>query len=171
MHHLIFERSVLSVKDKMFRFACRMLGNTEDAQDTVQDALVKIWRQKDQLDTINNPEAWCMQITKNLCLDRHKAQKIKMTAVKDIKIIQEDSVKTPYEQAEQKDNIEKVRKIIGELPEKPRMIIHLREVEGYSYKEIATILELSLEEVKIGLFRARKLLKDQFVKNRAYGLS
>jgi RNA polymerase sigma-70 factor (ECF subfamily) len=171
MHHFLFERYVLAVKDKMFRFACSMLGNTEDARDTVQDALMKIWSQKEQLAGIHNPEAWCMQITKNLCLDRYKALKVRMDAVKHIKALQEETVRTPYDHTERKDKIERVRKIMNELPEKPRMIIHLREVEGYSYKEIADILGQSMEEVKTGLFRARKLLKERIVKNKAYGLS
>lgn len=171
MHHPIFERYVLPAKDKMFRFACRMLGNPDDARDTVQDALLKIWNQKEQLNQINNPEAWCMQVTRNLCLDRFKSQKIRKNAAHDIKASQQDKVRTPYEDMERKDNVEKVRKLIDNLPEKFRMIIHLREVEGYAYKEIAEALEMSMEEVKVGLFRARKLLKENFVKNKAYGLS
>ena len=154
----------------MFRFACRMLGNSEDARDTVQDALLKIWGQKEHLKNIKNPEAWCMQIIKNLCLDRHKSKKVRTEAAKDIKEIQNGNAVTPYQYAERRDNMDKVKKAIDGLPEKFRMVIHLREVEEFSYKEISEVLNWSVDEVKINLFRARKLLKDQFVKNKLYGL-
>lgn len=171
MHHLIFERYVLPSKDKMFRFACSLLGNEEDARDAVQDALMKVWNQKEQLNDIRNPEAWCMQITKNLCLDRHKALKVRMEGAKQIKGLQDGAVRTPYDQMESKDHVEKVRQMMETLPEKAKMILHLREVEGYAYKEIAAVLGLSMDEVKTGLFRARKLLKDSLIKNQVYGLS
>lgn len=171
MHHLLFERHVLAAKDKMFRFACSMLGNKDDAKDAVQDAMVKIWNQKELLADIRNPEAWCMQVTRNLCLDRYKAVKIRRQATEKIKALQEEKVPTPYDRAEQKDRVEKLRQLINELPEKAKMVIHLRDVEGYSYKEIGEILGISLDEVKINIFRARKLLKDQLIKNKAYGFS
>lgn len=155
----------------MFRFACSPLGNEEDARDAVQDALMKIWSRRERLGDIHNPEAWCMQITKNLCLDRYKALKVRTGHIHAVKASQEAQVKTPYDQMESKDNVEKVKKIMEELPGKFKMIIHLREVEGYAYKEIAVILGLSMEEVKTGLFRARKLLKDNLIKNKVYGLS
>lgn len=167
----VFERYVLPVKDKMFRFAYRMLGNSEDARDIVQDALLKIWNQKDQLEEIRNPEAWSMQVVKNLCLDRHKMKKIRINSLADINVIPTSDPLTPYQKTEQKDNIQKVRAVIEALPEKFKMIIHLREIEEYSYKEIAEILELSMDEVKINLYRARQLLKDQLIKNKIYGLS
>lgn len=171
MHPLIFEQRIIPQRDKMFRFALRILGNTEDARDLVQDALLKIWSQHAHLSEIQNAEAWCMQVVKNLCLDRLKAVKVRVEATKNIQKENETGYPTPYQETERKDSMEKVRKLISDLPEKFRMIIHLRDMEEFSYKEIAEIMELSMEEVKVNLFRARKMLKDKLIKNHEYGLS
>lgn len=166
-----FEQRVFPQRDKMFRFALRMLGNTEDAKDLVQDAMLKIWNQKTKWSDIQNTEAWCLQIIKNLCLDPLKAGKIRSEANKILQ--KEDNVEysTPYRQMEKKDIMEGIRLLISHLPEKFRMTLHLRDIEEFSYKEIAEIMECSLDEVKVNLFRARKMLKDQLIKNHEYGVS
>ncbi|HEX5554797.1 MAG TPA: sigma-70 family RNA polymerase sigma factor [Chitinophagaceae bacterium] len=171
MHHGIYEQQVVSARDKMFRFALRLLKNTEDARDVVQDALVRIWDQREKLEGVENPEAWCMQVTKNLCLDRFKAGKRRSAAAQNIQPGESSIDPTPYEQVERKDRMERIRKMIDALPDKFRMIIHLRDVEGFSYKEISVIMELSMDEVKVNLFRARKALKDNLTKNKVYGIS
>jgi RNA polymerase sigma-70 factor (ECF subfamily) len=172
MHHWIFDQQVLPAKDKMFRFALRLLENTEDARDAVQDVLLRIWKDRERLEEVKNPEAWCMQITKNHCLDRLKALRVKRKSVQKIAEL-EDGIErqTPYKQAEQQDEMKTVRKVISELPEKSRMVIQLREVEGFTYQEISEILEWSMDEVKVNLFRARKKLKEILIKNKTYGLS
>lgn len=171
MDHQIFKQQVVSARDKMFRFALRMLGNAEDARDTVQDALLRIWKQKEKLEGIENMEAWCMQVTKNLCLDRFKANKIRLAAVRNIQQDGNTTTGTPYRQIEQKERMDSIRKMIDELPEKFKMTIQLRDVEGFSYKEIADILEMSMNEVKVNLFRARKALREKITKNNIYELS
>lgn len=153
----------------MFRFALRLLGDAEDARDAVQDALLRIWEDRERLKEIKNGEAWSMQITKNLCLDRLKARKIRK---RDRGLHKEDvNGETPYQLTERQDRLENVRKMIGALPEKYKMAIHLRDIEGFSYQEMADILNWSMDEVKINLFRARKKLKEQCIKSKSYGLS
>lgn len=171
MHPLIFEQRIVPQRDKMFRFSLRILGNSEDARDLVQDALLKIWSQHTDLEVVQNAEAWCMRVVKNLCIDRLKAGKIRAEAAKNIQKDNETGYPTPYQEAERKDNMEIIRKLIDDLPEKFKMIIHLRDIEEFSYKEMADIMEISMEEVKVNLFRARKLLKDKLIKNHEYGLS
>src|SRR6185436_11643875 len=65
-----FQNLVFPVKNKLYRFAFRLLGSTEDAQDVVQEVFIKVWNGREQLGDIENIEAWCMRITKNLSLDR-----------------------------------------------------------------------------------------------------
>lgn len=62
------------------------------------------------------------------------------------------------------ESLKFVMDLVNDLPEKQRMIIHLRDVEGYSYKEIAEMLDTSLDFVKVSLHRARKSLKDELLK-------
>ena len=76
----------------------------------------------------------------------------------------------PEEQAMQRDRIALVRQLIDNLPEKQRSCMQLREFEGKSYKEIAQILGVTEEQVKINIFRARQQIKQQFIKTENYGL-
>ena len=64
-----FEKRVLPAKNKLFRFALRFLGNEEEAKDIVQEVFIKVWNGRDQMDKVQNWEAWCMRITKNLSLN------------------------------------------------------------------------------------------------------
>lgn len=170
MGPLIFEQLVNAVSDKMYRFAWRMLGSGEDAKDVVQDALLKLWHQREKLLEVRNPEAWCMQMTKNLCLDRFKANKTRSEAERHLKTRSGEEQHTPYRAMEQKDLSDQLQKLIGNLPEKQQLILHLRDVEGLAYKEIAATLDITMDDVKVGLFRARSAVKENLAKQRAYGL-
>jgi RNA polymerase sigma-70 factor (ECF subfamily) len=179
MTNQIFEQQVLPAKDKMFRFALRMLGSAagsaEDARDIVQDALLTVWDQKEQLAHIQNPEAWCMQITKNLCLDRLKERNVRQKAVQKLKaeknLIDNPNSGAAYETQNQIANMDQIKKIINGLPEKYRIVIHLREIEGFTYREISEITEWDMSNVKVNLFRARKELKKQLIKRKVYDIS
>jgi RNA polymerase sigma-70 factor (ECF subfamily) len=70
----------------------------------------------------------------------------------------------------QRDRIALVRQLIDNLPEKQRSCMQLREFEGKSYKEIAQILGITEEQVKVNIFRARQQIKQQFIKTENYGL-
>ncbi len=70
----------------------------------------------------------------------------------------------------QRDRIALVRQLIDNLPEKQSSCMQLREFEGKSYKEIAQILGVTEEQVKINIFRARQQIKQQFIKTENYGL-
>ena len=74
-----FQNLVFPVKNKLYRFAFRLLGNNEEAKDVVQEVMIKVWSGRDQLDQVQNMEAWCMRITKNLSLDRLRQQQRRPT--------------------------------------------------------------------------------------------
>ena len=74
-----FQNLVFPVKNKLYRFAFRLLGNNEEDKDVVQEVMIKVWSGRDQLDKVQNMEAWCMRITKNLSLDRLRQQQRRPT--------------------------------------------------------------------------------------------
>jgi RNA polymerase sigma-70 factor (ECF subfamily) len=165
-----FQNRVLPAKNKLFRFALRFLGNEEDAKDVVQEVFIRVWNGRDRMDQIQNWEAWCMRITRNLSLDRIRSITGKQTqGLEETFEIREESL-TPYESAEVSEQMQKISQMIGELPDKQRQIIHLRDVEGYSYQEICEILELDMNQVKVNLFRARNAVREKMIKIDAYGL-
>ncbi len=166
----MFESRVLPVKNKLFRFAFRLLGSSEEAKDVVQEVFIKVWNGRDQMASIDNMEAWCMRITRNLSLDKIRARQRKATdPIEESFDIQNDS-RTPYEATENSENMQRISELIASLPEKQRQVMHLRDIEGYSYNEICEILELDMNQVKVNLFRARNAVREKFIKINAYGL-
>ncbi|MEO7988121.1 MAG: RNA polymerase sigma factor [Chryseolinea sp.] len=165
-----FETRVLPAKNKLYRFALRFLGNEEEAKDVVQEVLIRVWNGREQMNEIQNWEAWCMRITRNLSLDRIRSMNRKQTQPMEeaFHVLHQDL--TPHETTEQHESMQRINVLIASLPEKQRQVIHLRDVEGYSYNEICETLELDMNQVKVSLFRARNAVREKLVKINAYGL-
>jgi RNA polymerase sigma-70 factor (ECF subfamily) len=154
----------LPFKDKVFRFVLGMVGDNMDAEDIMQELLIKIWRKKEQYTEIENKEAWCMTVARNMAIDKIRSRKMPASDIDGHRNIS-DSSSTPEQAYEQKEQMSNVMKLLDELPEKQKMIIHLRDVEGYTYQEIADMTESTLDFVKVSLHRARKALKEKLLKN------
>lgn len=165
-----FQNRVLPAKNKLFRFAWRLLENEEEAKDVVQDVLIKVWNGREQMDGIQNWEAWCMRITKNLSLDRIRSRQRKATGPIEEGFDIRNETLSPHETAELGESMQRINLLIAALPEKQRQVIHLRDIEGYSYQEICEILNLDMSQVKVNLFRARNSVREKLVKINAYGL-
>lgn len=111
-----------------------------------------------------------MRITKNLSVDRIRALTRKQTRpIEETFDLHHESL-TPHESTEVGESMERITLMIAALPEKQRQVIHLRDVEGYSYQEICEILELDMNQVKVNLFRARNSVREKMMKIDAYGL-
>lgn len=157
MNKKIFHEQVLPMQDPCFRFAFRMLANREEAEDIVQDMLLKIWQKQDDLHKVKNVSGWTMQMVKNACLDKLKSSAYKYRDDNAEASLSRLSI--AEDKSEQQEKWVWIEKGIDRLPPRQKMIFQLREIEGYSYEEIATILEIELSGVKVSLFRARKSIK------------
>ncbi len=156
-----FNHIIQNIKDKMFRLALRIVKNEESARDVVQDALIKIWTKKDLLSGVDNKEAYMMTITRNVAIDAYRSNRMEITDI-DAHYDLEANTANPERIAVAKDSYNRVRKVIDQLPETHRPVIQLRDIEGYSYKEISELTGYSIEKVKVYLHRARTKLKEQF---------
>lgn len=165
-----FKSRVLPVKDKLYRFALRMVKDKEEAKDVVQEVMIKVWDKRDQMHTLNNMEAWCMRITRNVSIDKLKSKYYKKTNTLKDKFDIKEERNNPFDRTEMNDTMTRIHKFIGSLPEKQRAVFQLRDLEGYSYKEIGEILEIDINQVKVNLFRARKSIKENLLNINAYGL-
>jgi RNA polymerase sigma factor (sigma-70 family) len=165
-----FQNRVLPSKNKLFRFALKFLGNEEEAKDVVQEVLIRVWNGREQMDQVQNWEAWCMRITRNLSLDRIRSITRKQTQPIEESFNVHNEGLTPHESAEVHESMQRITQFISSLPEKQRQVIHLRDVEGYTYNEICEILELDMNQVKVNLFRARNAVREKLMKINAYGL-
>ena len=165
-----FQNRVLPTKNKLYRFALRFLGNEEEAKDIVQEVFIRVWNGREQMQQVENWEAWCMRISRNLSLDRVRLINRKQTRpIEESRDIHQADL-TPYQSTEMEENMQKITQMIEALPEKQRQVIHLRDVEGYSYQEICDILEIDMNQVKVTLFRARNAVREKLTKIDAYGL-
>lgn len=166
-----FLTEVVPVRPKLYRFAFRLLGNEEDAQDIIQDALMKVWGMQEKMAELQNMEAWCMRITRNLALDKIKSRKYRVADELDrageLPALHQQN---PHTVTEQNDVMEKVHVAINALPEKYRTILQLRDIDGHSYQEIADILDIDMNDVKVNLHRARKTVREKLQNLQVYGL-
>ncbi len=166
---IYFKNTFLSMKQQLYRFAFYYLKEASAAEDALQDALLKIWDKRAEWPKIENEEAYSMVVVKHICLDRlrkatsHKKHQSKM-------IIADTDEKDPNRISVWQDQWNLLHKMTDSLNENQRMVFKLRDIEGYSYKEIADLLNLSDAQVKTALFRARKKLKTGMLKLNNYGL-
>jgi RNA polymerase sigma-70 factor (ECF subfamily) len=161
-----FKIKVFPLKNKLFRFAKRLLENTEEAEDMVQEAFIKLWNMKEKLSNYRSVEALAMVTTRNLCLDRLRAKKYTIEKIDTLK----DEVNDVM--IEQKNDhseiISRIHQIIKTLPEQQRTIIHLRDIEGYDYEEIAAILDMNENAVRVNVSRARKKIREMITQQHIY---
>ena len=171
MKEISFQNDVLPLKNKLFRLALRITLNREEAEDVVQDTLIKVWNARDRWLELDSIEAYSLTIARNLSLDRIKKMENQNDSLEEQTTERLDETSsTPSERMIQKDKLNIVRNIINELPEKQRSCLQLRDIEGKSYKEIADILSITEDQVKVNIFRARQTVKQRFQQFDSYGL-
>ena len=163
-----FQKKVIPLKNKLFRFSYSYLKNQEDARDVVQELMMKVWMKKAEMKDVLNWEAWMMRMARNLSLDKLKSKNRQWSELDNLPL--KSSGRTPEQITETNDTISIVQEIIKTLPVKQQQVIRLRDMEAYSYKEISDLLEIDINQVKVYLFRARKAVRAQIVKTDAYGL-
>ena len=157
-----FKKTVFVLKDKMFRFAKRFLQSTDESQDVVQDLMVKFWQMKEQLEQYSNLKSFAMKCVKNECLNRLKHTEVKMG------FAQMEYGRKEYYSNEVNNLREHIIGFIDELPEKQRMVMHLKDVEEYDVHEISEIMEMEENAVRVNLMRARQKVKEQITQLMNY---
>jgi RNA polymerase sigma-70 factor (ECF subfamily) len=171
MKIISFRNDVLPLKNELYRLALRITLNPAEAEDIVQETLIKVWDKRDSWQDIDSIEAFSLTICRNLALDSNKKKGNNNASIEEENTHEPVALSSnPYEQMLQKDRIELVRRLVNTLPEKQRSCIQLRDFEGKSYKEVADILQISEEQVKVNIFRARQAIKQKYEKLDLYGL-
>lgn len=158
-----FQHDILPLKNELYRLALRITLSREEAEDVVQETMIKVWNNRERWNDIDSIEAYCLTICRNLALDALRKKENLHESI-DEKMMQSPNFATHNLQDRiiQQERVQIVRKLVDALPEKQRSCMQLRDFEGKSYKEIATILNISEEQVKINIFRARQAIKQRF---------
>lgn len=169
MQEISFRNDILPLKDKLFRLALRITFDRAEAEDIVQETMIRVWNKRNKWTQFGSVEAYCLTVARNLAIDRSElkdAQTVELSP----EMEQTDTTSNPYERLASKERMALIHRLIGRLPEKQRTAMQLRDIEGKSYKEIALLLDMTEEQVKVNLFRARQKVKQQFLEIEGYGL-
>ncbi|MDX1684596.1 MAG: RNA polymerase sigma factor [Saprospiraceae bacterium] len=164
-----FEAIIQEVQDPMFRMAMSFTGDVNSAKDIVQEVIIKLWKDKDKLEEIQNMKAWSLRITRNLCIDRKRKNRV-VPAELDSAFYVESDNPTPERETILEDQMNLVSKALEGLNDKQRMAMILREVEGHTYQEIADLMSENINQVKILIHRGRQNLKSFIQKENEYGI-
>ena len=169
MQEISFRNDILPLKDKLFRLALRITMDRAEAEDVVQDTMIRVWNKRDEWQQFESVEAYCLIVAKNLAIDRSQkkdAQNVELSP----EMAEEADTSGPYDRLVNNERMKIIHRLIDELPEKQRLIMQLRDIEGESYKDIAKVLQLTEEQVKVNLFRARQKVKQRYIEIDEYGL-
>ena len=159
----LFKQLLLPLYPRLQRVALRLLGNAEDAEDMVQEVYMKLWNKRDALPDVKDVEAYCVTLTKNMCIDRLRMAEMEKADVDEVPIMlaATDDVEA---QVERRDAVEQVKQIIETLPEHQQQVITLRDMEDCSFEEIVEQTGLTAVNIRMLLSRARKTIRERFKK-------
>ena len=159
----LFKQLLLPLYPRLQRVALRLLGNTEDAEDMVQEVYMKLWSKRDALPDVQDVEAYCVTLTKNMCIDRLRMAEVEKEDVDEVPtmLAATDDVEA---QVERRDAVEQVKQIIETLPEHQQQVITLRDMEDCSFEEIVEQTGLTAVNIRMLLSRARKTIRERLKK-------
>lgn len=161
-----FKENIIPLNRKLLGFANRFMRNLDDAKDVVQEIYVKLWNMRNELDQYNSVEALAMRMTRNLCLDKIKLKKtVPLNGTVNEEVSEE--IVDKEKRNEQKLAVERVKSELEKLDEPQKTIMQLRDMEGYEYEEIAQILNMNINTVRVSLSRARKKVRENLI-NKYY---
>lgn len=165
-----FKTRVLPVKGKLFRLAVTMLSSRHEAEDTIQDAYLKLWNMRERLSEYSSVEALAVTITKNLCLDKLRSYRNRKQNAGGLEHMQLVSAEQndPAKTLELNESLQEVHELIAGLPDQQRLVIHLRDIEQHSYEEIAKMTGLKVNNIRVALSRARKSVREEYIRKQNY---
>ena len=170
MKKISFRDDILPLKNQLYRLAQRITLDSAEAEDIVQETMIKIWNRRASWDEIDNIEAFCFTVCRNLSLDSIRKRGNQNKSLDSSQQEHPDYNLNPDEQLVERDRLSLVRQIVDGLPEKQRSCIQLRDFEGKTYKDIAKVLQITEEQVKVNIFRGRQIIKQRFHDLNEFGV-
>ncbi len=165
-----YKNHIKKTKGKMFRSAVKLLGDYEEAEEAVQEVFIKIWEKRDTIRNNSNIEAYMMTVLRNHCLDKFKSKhyKYRGAPVEDYEYMLDNREVPIDKQIEYINAAELINEIISKFPERWQTIIRMRDMQGYSNSEVAEILNIEENIVKVTLSRTRKRIREILINQYNY---
>jgi RNA polymerase sigma-70 factor (ECF subfamily) len=159
-----FETVVREQKDRVFAYAAMLLRNPAEAQDVVQESMVRMWRHQSGIDRAGAP-MWLKRTAHNLCIDQIRRRKVRSeVGSEQLEASSTDPAPGPDRLAESDRLAGAIEIALGRLSEQDRSVLILREVQQMPYAEIAEMLELPMGTLKARLHRAREQLRKKLIR-------
>lgn len=158
----IFKNTVFILKDEMYRFAKRFVVSSDEAEDIVQDLMIKLWQKREELAQFGNLKSYILKSVRNECLNRLKHHDVKL-GFADLQLYRSELYSMDVNNL--RDHI---IGFINKLPEKQKMVIHLKDVEEYEVSEISKMIDMEENAVRLNLMRARQKVKEQISQLMSY---
>ncbi|MDR1683751.1 MAG: RNA polymerase sigma factor [Candidatus Symbiothrix sp.] len=155
-----FKQIFLPLHVSLYRMAFRLVENQEDAEDLLQECYIKLWLLRHDAQSIQNPESFSITMIKNLCLDFLRKTKPEIIPTEMLQI----GVQSSEKQIEQRDELEKIQRIVNQLPAKQKQVVELKYWNDLSNEAIAKQTGLQRGNIKMILSRTRKLIQEQYFK-------
>jgi RNA polymerase sigma-70 factor (ECF subfamily) len=152
-----FKQNFLPLHPKLYRIAFAMTGNSFDAEDVLQDAYLRLWNKREELEDIRSAEAFCITMVKRLCLDVLRAARPQ----DNLDNVQLSADLSPEKEVVEKDMLQTVQGLIDRLPTNQRQVLRLSCIDGCTQEEIEEITGLTGVNVRVLLSRARKTIKEK----------
>ena len=164
-----FERAAVPHLKELFRAAARLLGDITRAEDVVQETYLQAWRSFDRFEPGTNCRAWLFKIMINT-IQHHRRKWFNLRLVKESEEILEQTV-APSAPVPENITEDAILRALAQLPADYRAAVLLADVEEFSYKEIAGVLDVPIGTVMSRLSRGRRLLREQLSElARSYGI-
>ena len=157
-----FEIEAKRMRPTILRMATHYTEDTDEAEDVVQEVLLKLWFLRERLSQYRNIDALAMVITKHLCINRKRGQHISTVTLEEgLTIIGEDS---PERKLMDKERIQEFLELIATLPDLQQSILRMKHIDGFEVEEIARLTGSTAIAVRTNLSRARKKVREQFMR-------
>jgi RNA polymerase sigma-70 factor (ECF subfamily) len=159
-----FQIVVREQKNRVFAYAAMLLRNQAEAQDVVQESMVRLWQNQSKVDQSGAP-MWLKRTAHNLCIDRIRRRKVRSeVGTEQLEATSIDTSPGPDRVAESDRLGREIEQALGKLSEQDRSVLILREVQERPYAEIAEMLALPMGTLKARLHRAREQLRKKLIR-------
>ena len=146
----------MPLQNKLYREAYRMLCDQFEAEDAVQNLYLRLWEQREQLDTLIAPEAYCLKMLRNICIDRWRVIRQRDEGTLDDEMLVADA-------PPDNDTKDFIEHFLAGLPEAHRRVMQM-QMQGMPYDEIAALVGLSEGNIRVIISRIRKRFREIFYK-------
>lgn len=148
------------MRARLLSYAQQLVENRADAEDAVQEVMLKLWNMRERMEEIGNKEAWAIKMTHNVCISLIRRRHPLEDSLDEIEIVTTES--SPQRLLEEQESLRLMEALIKELPPVQQTILRMKEIEGYESDEIAQITGCGVEAIRRNLSRARSRVCERY---------